>query len=54
MNSERIEILMRLGRFNGINTKAWELHTIVWMAQLDRDEADEVFATEIGALVWAD
>lgn len=53
MNSERIQVLVNLGLVGGID-EAHRLHNIVWHAQLDQDEADEVFATQVGTLVWAD
>lgn len=48
MDSTRIRILVRLGLFDLC------VYDITWLAQLDADEADEVFSVRVGALVWAD
>lgn len=54
MNSERIEILVRLGLIKNSMGDAKFAYDITWHAQLDQDEADEVFSTQVGTLVWAD
>ena len=48
MHFSRIQILVNLGLISS------DVHSIAWHAQLDQDEADEVFAIEVGTLVWAD
>ncbi len=48
MHYTRIEILVRLGLIDA------NVYDITWHAQLDQDEADEVFAIQVGTLVWAD
>lgn len=48
MSDRRISILVRLGLIDLC------VYDITWHAQLDADEADEVFAIMVGTLVWAD
>ncbi len=48
MNIARIQALINLGLFSDTGSD------VAWLAQLDSDEADEVFATQVGTLVWAD
>lgn len=54
MSHERIQILVRLGVIANDMGDAKFAYDCAWYAQLDQDEADEIFATHIGALVWAD
>lgn len=46
MSASRIATLLRLGLFDS--------NSVAWLAELDADEADEVFAIRVGTLVWAD
>ncbi len=48
MNIARIQVLVQLGLFSDNG------YDVAWLAQLDQDEADEVFAIQVGTLVWAD
>ncbi len=54
MTSERIEILVRLGLIENNMGDAKFAYDVAWHAQLDQDEADDVFAVQVGTLVWAD
>ena len=48
MSYERILVLIKLGLSSG---SVWD---VVWLARLDTDEADDLFSTLVGSLVWAD